>query len=200
MPKHHARKNKARRLRERTGAAYTSAAAGTLHRHPLINLAPAAADPDTDMSCASALVAAIRAGCTTCQRPLKRRLLTQPEALAALESSLMLMEATHTGANQPGQHAPETRLDQLLTFWAAPFSATYLRQILWRLPVLRALPPGAVRVLRERHHRVLARVHRNHGDAAVRAVWDACAGNPTTQNLIAVADSYTTLTDSPRTT
>ncbi|MFJ4700514.1 hypothetical protein ACIP5N_21955 [Streptomyces sp. NPDC088768] len=45
MTKAHARKNKARRLRERIGAAYTSAAAGTLHDHPLIDLAPAAASP-----------------------------------------------------------------------------------------------------------------------------------------------------------
>ncbi|MEW1760359.1 hypothetical protein AB0393_28095 [Streptomyces cyaneofuscatus] len=187
MTKAHARKNKARRLRERTGAAYTSAAAGTLHDHPLIDLAPAAASPSTDMSCASALVAAARAGCSTCQPPLKRHLLTQPEALTALEAGPRLQSITL----RTSPHDPAGRLDELLLWWCAALPDSYLRKILRALPVVRALPDEArtTEFLRERYLRVLWHVRDIHGDRGVRAVWNACTGDVTEKALQRAADA-----------
>lgn len=85
MPKDHARKKQARRAQRRSGASYTSAAAGTLHTHPTPDLSflsglPYSGGRPVDLDTAAALVAACRAGCRPCQESLFTHLLNGERA------------------------------------------------------------------------------------------------------------------------
>ncbi|MEU0237675.1 hypothetical protein ABZ234_08285 [Nocardiopsis sp. NPDC006198] len=101
MPKHHrARKQQARREQRRTGAAYTSALAGTTHTHPapemamLAELAYVQGHP-LDLERAAALVGACRAGCRPCQDSLIPLVAAHPATVAALTGAAL-------GALPPG--------------------------------------------------------------------------------------------------
>ncbi|GAA2418170.1 hypothetical protein GCM10010404_90940 [Nonomuraea africana] len=89
MPKDHARKHAARRRQRATGGSYTSAAAGTLHSHPVPDLRfladlPFHAGEKVDLKRAALLVGACRAGCSTCQGALIPMLLADERAPATV--------------------------------------------------------------------------------------------------------------------
>ncbi len=94
MPKDHARKNTAHRRQERSGSAYTSANANTLHNHPgprfsTVSGAAFETDHDADMSKAAALLAARLAACEPCQKRLTTQILKGDLlVLAALAANL----------------------------------------------------------------------------------------------------------------
>lgn len=94
MTKDHARKNRSRRARERTGASHASAAAGAAHQHPGPRIPPTdgtryGVDRRADMTVMSRLVAAASAGCRPCQRTLTEQVLADDRlAIAGLAESL----------------------------------------------------------------------------------------------------------------
>lgn len=95
MPKHNrARKNAARREQRRTGAAYTSAQAGTTHSHPapdmgLLTDLPYVQGRTLLMDQAAALVGACRAGCRPCQNSLIPLVAAHPATVAALTGTAL---------------------------------------------------------------------------------------------------------------
>ncbi|CAM5593826.1 hypothetical protein [Streptomyces abikoensis] len=94
MVKKHGKKSRARTKKARTGAAYTSAAAGTTHLHePLPDMSiltdlPYAAGRELDLDLAARLVAACRAACRPCQGTLAAQLRKDRATVAALAGAV----------------------------------------------------------------------------------------------------------------
>ncbi|MFB8314732.1 hypothetical protein ACFC5T_40440 [Streptomyces sp. NPDC055961] len=94
MVKSHGKKQRAKNKSRRTGAAYASAAAGTLHQHtPLPDMSAVEEisylpDVFVDTGLAARLVAACRAGCQPCQRTLSKKVLAHEATLLGLASAI----------------------------------------------------------------------------------------------------------------
>ncbi|CAL9677777.1 hypothetical protein SUDANB105_08088 (plasmid) [Streptomyces sp. enrichment culture] len=95
MVKKHGKKQRAKKRAQRTGAAYSSAAAGTTHTHtPLPDLSALPLVPHgswrvLDLDLAARLVAACRAGCQPCQQTLIAKVVKEKRAtLAALAGAV----------------------------------------------------------------------------------------------------------------
>ncbi|MFD4555259.1 hypothetical protein ACFWP5_13230 [Streptomyces sp. NPDC058469] len=95
MVKKHGKKQRAKKRQDRTGAAYSSAAAGTTHTHtPLPDLSALPLVPHgswrvLDLDLAARLVAACRAGCQPCQQTLIPKVVKEDRAtLAALAGAV----------------------------------------------------------------------------------------------------------------
>ncbi|MEV6425043.1 hypothetical protein [Streptomyces sp. NPDC051662] len=90
MVKKHGKKTRAKKKAQRTGAAYSSAAAGTIHTHtPLPDLTALPLVPHgswrvLDLDLAARLVAACRAGCQSCQRTLIAKVVKEKRATLAV--------------------------------------------------------------------------------------------------------------------
>ncbi|MEV6357935.1 hypothetical protein [Streptomyces hydrogenans] len=90
MVKSHGKKQRAKNKARRTGAAYASAAAGTLHQHtPLpdmsaLDTVPALPGLFVDKDLSARLVAACRAGCRPCQSSLTPKVVEDRATLLAL--------------------------------------------------------------------------------------------------------------------
>ncbi|MFE5847703.1 hypothetical protein ACFQ7N_39395, partial [Streptomyces niveus] len=95
MVSNHGKKQRAKKQAQRTGAAYSSAAAGTTHTHePLpdmtaLPLVPHGSWRLLDLDLAARLVAACRAGCVPCQKSLAKKMVTDARpTLAALAGAV----------------------------------------------------------------------------------------------------------------
>lgn len=94
MVKSHGRKQRAKNRSRRTGAAYVSAAAGTLHHHtPLPDMSALDTVPGlpglfVDKDLAARLVAACRAGCRPCQSSLTPKVVEDRATLLALAGAI----------------------------------------------------------------------------------------------------------------
>ncbi|MET9016919.1 hypothetical protein ABZX74_39585 [Streptomyces olivaceoviridis] len=95
MVKKHGKKQRAKKKAQRTGAAYSSAAAGTTHTHtPLPDLSALPLVPHgswrvLDLDLAARLVAACRAGCQPCQQTLITKVVKEERpTLAALAGAV----------------------------------------------------------------------------------------------------------------
>ncbi|WP_372412562.1 hypothetical protein [Streptomyces luteireticuli] len=111
MTKDHARKNKAKHLKAKTAASFTSANAGTLHRHGLLDMSAAAPSPGTDMSKAAALVSAAWEFCEPCQRSLTEAVVDDPAAVLGL-AGILLVVAPHAAPRNVEQIAALDRLQR----------------------------------------------------------------------------------------
>ncbi|MFF9785662.1 hypothetical protein [Streptomyces nigrescens] len=207
MTSNHARKNKARRLLQRVKASYTSANAGTLHHHPGPDLGRLPTAASTDMSLATALVAARLNQCSPCEHRLSTAVLEKPQVLAHL-SEVFLCDPRRLSPNsrqhpqpQSTEHlqamAPQQRsrlLAEALDLWAGSSDndARWTLRIMHALPVLHALrdePPASIT---ERHVRALVSLQRSHGQEAVRTVWHTAhsLGKITVKTLAEAAEHH----------
>ncbi|MDN3262873.1 hypothetical protein QWJ26_24315 [Streptomyces sp. CSDS2] len=95
MVKSHGKKQRAKKKAQRTGASYSSAAAGTTHTHTplpdlsMLPLVPHGSWRVLDLDLAARLVAACRAKCQPCQQTLITKMVTEQRAtLAALAGAV----------------------------------------------------------------------------------------------------------------
>ncbi|MEU2380337.1 hypothetical protein [Streptomyces misionensis] len=118
MVKKHGKKQRAKKKAQRTGAAYSSAAAGTTHTHtPLPDLSALPLVPHgswrvLDLDLAARLVAACRARCQPCQQTLITKVVKEDRAtLAALAGAVYgALPAVGVAASDPTrQWAPVAR-------------------------------------------------------------------------------------------